>query len=67
VPVLGACPHYGCPHNSQTVLGWGPDQTRYQLIRCDVQGGCEGACRAMLTAGGSADRWRFTERETIRG
>lgn len=45
-PVLGACPHSGCPHNAQSVIAWGPDYERYELTQCDVAAHCDGGCRA---------------------
>lgn len=45
-PVLGPCPHAGCPHNAQSVIGWGPDMRRYELDQCDVTEGCATECRA---------------------
>ena len=43
-PVLGPCPHHGCPHNALATLAWGPDHAHYELNRCDAD--CAGECRA---------------------
>lgn len=43
-PVLGPCPH-DCRHNAQSVIAWGPDERRYELMTCDVDDGCAGRCR----------------------
>lgn len=45
-PVVGLCPHAGCQHFGQAVIAWGPDLTRYELVRCDDAAGCAGRCRA---------------------
>jgi hypothetical protein len=60
VPLLGDCPHYTCFHNQTVTLGWGPDQIRCQVWRCDVpEGGCDGTCRAMVNVAGYGV-WKFT-------
>ncbi len=52
VLVLGPCPH-ACPHNAQSAIGWGPDMQRYELVQCDVLGGCETSCRAWANGHGA--------------
>lgn len=52
--VLGPCEHT-CPHNAQSVIGWGPTMDRYELAQCDVPEGCASACRAWID-----DRGRTT-------
>lgn len=52
--VLGPCPHAACPHNAQSVVAWGPDATRYELMDCDVDDGCAGNCRAWVNGRGVA-------------
>jgi hypothetical protein len=62
LPIVGDCPHYTCMHLEQTVIGWGPDQIRYQAVACAVpldEGGCDGTCRAMINVAGIGD-WVFT-------
>jgi hypothetical protein len=51
-PVLGPCPHCDCPHNAQSVIGWGPSLDRYELSQCDVAEGCDGGCRAWVDGRG---------------
>jgi hypothetical protein len=48
-PVTGACPHT-CWHNAQTVIAWGPDMDRYELVACDAE--CGGECRAWIDGHG---------------
>lgn len=48
LPVLGDCPHHDCRHNNLAVIGWGPDLRRYELVKCTVEGQCEGRCRAWI-------------------
>ena len=50
--VIGPCPHLACPHNAQSVVAWGPDMTRYELMDCDVDDGCAGNCRAWVNGRG---------------
>jgi hypothetical protein len=45
-PVLGECPHVGCPHNALTTIAWGPDVKHYELVTCDAD--CGGNCRAWV-------------------
>lgn len=60
-PVLGACEH-DCPHNAQSVIGWGPDMRRYELAQCDVQDGCASGCRAWIDERGRVTtRWLRVE------
>jgi hypothetical protein len=42
--VTGPCPHATCPHSELSVIAWGPDAIRYELVACDA--GCGGQCRA---------------------
>jgi hypothetical protein len=44
--VIGPCPHTTCRHHATSVIAWGPDYTRYELVTCDVDGHCAGDCRA---------------------
>ncbi|MGD9989057.1 hypothetical protein [Pseudonocardia sp.] len=44
--VMGPCPHTTCRHHAQSVIAWGPDLTRYELVTCDVDEHCAGNCRA---------------------
>lgn len=65
-PVLGPCPH-DCEHRCRTVIAWGPDWDRYELLRCD--GGCDGQCRGWkrvesMTDRGTVDRWQQVGEET---
>ena len=45
-PVIGPCPHTTCKHFGQTVIAWGPDYERYELVKCDDTDGCNGTCRS---------------------
>ena len=56
VPVVGPCPHSGCQHETQSVVAWGPDLDRYELVACDVAGQCAGRCRAWSRPSRSTDR-----------
>lgn len=47
-PILGPCPHTECGHRSTSVVAWGPDLERYELVVCDDSTGCDGACRGWL-------------------
>lgn len=47
-PVVGPCPHVGCSHNAQSVIGWGPTYERYELVQCDVAEHCATGCRAWV-------------------
>jgi hypothetical protein len=51
--VIGPCPHKGCPHNATSVVAWGPDTARYELVDCDVGDGCAGNCRAWVNSYGA--------------
>jgi hypothetical protein len=55
-PVVGPCPHRSCPHNHQSVVAWGPDFDRYELVTCDVEDGCDGGCRGWLDVTDDLDR-----------
>jgi hypothetical protein len=44
--VIGLCPHHECRHHAQSVIAWGPDYHRYELVQCDVDEHCAGGCRA---------------------
>lgn len=58
--VVGPCPHDGCPHNAQSVIAWGPDYARYELIQCDAD--CAGHCRAWTDGGPVATSpWLLTD------
>ena len=46
LPVTGKCPHAGCPHNAISVIAWGPDLIRYELVQCDSD--CGSSCRAWV-------------------
>lgn len=48
--VTGECPHPDCPHNGLTVIAWGPDVDRYELMACDSE--CGGGCRAWVNGRG---------------
>lgn len=47
--VLGPCPHVDCRHDTQATIAWGPDMTRYELVRRDAD--CHGMCRAWTDGG----------------
>jgi hypothetical protein len=51
--VLGPCPHPTCPHNAQSVIGWGPSYERYELVQCDIPEHCDGGCRAWANSAGA--------------
>lgn len=64
LPVAGPCPHSDCPHDDTRVIAHGPDFRRYTLERCDVPGGCAGACRAWHNERGRASTpWLKVVRE----
>jgi hypothetical protein len=44
--VVGPCPHGDCKHWGKSVIAWGPDYQRYELVTCDDDEGCNGYCRA---------------------
>lgn len=44
-PVLGDCPHTGCPHEHTGAVAYGPDHAHYVLDACNEPGGCDGTCR----------------------
>jgi len=50
--VAGDCPHE-CPHNVTSTVGWGPDLEHYELVVCDVTGGCDGNCRGWMAGTGA--------------
>ena len=61
-PVLGPCPHDDCRHHAQSVIAWGPNWDRYEMLACDVDDGCAGGCRGWKrvtswTDNGTVDRW----------
>lgn len=65
-PVLGPCPH-DCEHRHQTVIAWGPDWERYELIECDQV--CAGRCRGWKRVesyddSGVVDSWLEVGEET---
>lgn len=45
------CPHGDCPHNAQSVIGWGPTTATYELVECDL---CH--CRGWQDGRAEADR-----------
>ena len=51
LPVLGPCPHTECTHHAQSVIAWGPDHVRYELVECEVDDHCAGQCRAWTDGG----------------
>lgn len=70
-PVLGPCPH-DCPHGNQSVIGWGPDMRRYEMVQCDELSGCNTTCRAWADGRGVETTdwlhvdWRDARRIAIR-
>lgn len=55
-PVLGPCPH-DCEHRHLSVIAWGPDWQRYELIQCDMV--CDGQCRGWKIVEHWQDRGRI--------
>lgn len=51
LPLLGECPHVDCPHSATSVIAWGPDLTRYELVQCDLD--CDSSCRAWIDGHGA--------------
>ena len=49
---VGDCPH-DCPHNMTAVVAWGADLAHYELVRCDVEDGCNRDCRTWVSAAAS--------------
>lgn len=65
-PVLGPCLH-NCPHRHRTVIAWGPDWERYELIQCDQV--CAGQCRGWkrvtsMQDRGTVERWLHVGEQT---
>lgn len=60
-PVLGQCPHPTCEHLGHSVIAWGPDAEHYELVQCDTDAECAGACRGWTRIVGHhesrGDRW----------
>jgi hypothetical protein len=50
--VLGECPHAACRHTGTSVIAWGPDLARYELVQCDLD--CDSSCRAWVDGRGVA-------------
>lgn len=44
-PVVGECPHGGCPHERTGAIAYGPDFAHYVLDVCKEPEGCNGECR----------------------
>ena len=67
-PVLGPCPH-DCDHRAQSVIAWGPDWNRYELIECGVDDGCNEQCRGWKRVTsyddrGTVDTWLHVGEQT---
>ncbi len=50
LPAAGECPHASCRHRATSVIAWGPDLTRYELVQCDSD--CASSCRAWVDGRG---------------